>query len=71
MKEQKLRKFRLINRKGFLNKHRYNEELLEDHFVGDTVKGYYIEEWGDITLMVEGYSVISPDEFEFFEEVLT
>ncbi len=71
MKEPKLRKFKLIDREGYINSHACNEELLKDHFVGDTVKGYYIEEWGDITLMVEGYSVISPDEFEFFEEVLT
>ncbi len=68
MKEQELRKFKIIDREGYINSHACNEELLKDHFVGGTVKGY-IDEWGD--LMVEGYWVaILRTEFKFFEEVL-
>ncbi len=69
MKGQKLRKFRLTAREGFISAGWYNEELLEEHFVADTVKGY-LDEDGDL-MVVEVLAVIRREDLKFFEEVLT
>ncbi len=66
MKEQKLRKFKIINRYGFINNHECNEELLKAHFVEGIVESH-IDEYGN--LLVNGWPIIAPEEFKFFEEV--
>ncbi len=66
MKEQKLRKFKLINREVYSNANSYNEAMLEDHFVGDIVEGCIDEEG---YLMVRGYCIAGLSEFKFFEEI--
>ncbi len=66
MEEQELRKFKLIDREGYINAWYYNETKLKDFFVGNTVEGR-IDENG--RLLVGGYFVIFSEEFKFFEEV--
>ncbi len=69
MEEQKLRKFRLIDRKGFLNANSFNESILRAHFVEGIVEGHIYENGN---LRVDGFRVvITAEEFKFFEEVLT
>ncbi len=65
-----LRKFKLINREGYINANGFNKVVLKYHFVEDIVEGYVDEEGN---LMMRGYCivVIRPKEFKFFEEVLT
>ncbi len=67
---KKLRKFKLTDREGYTNSDNSNEGILEDHFVGDVVEGY-IDEDGYLGTGYFGIVIISPSEFEFFEEVLT
>ncbi len=66
MKRQKLRKFRLIDREGFINAGCFNEAILMRFFVGDTVEGCLDEEG---YLIVKDCEAILPEEFKFLEEV--
>ncbi len=66
---QKLRKFKLTDREGYINASPYNGKgkFLKSPFVGATVEGY-LDECG--YLLAEGlWVVISPAELKFFEEV--
>ncbi len=63
---KKLRKFKLIDREGYINAGSDNEDMLQSFFVEGTVEGY-MDRYG--YLMVEGCEVIFPVEFKFFEEV--
>ncbi len=68
MTEQKLRKFKLIDREGYLNSHYLNETFIRDHFTDGIVVGV-LDEDGDFE--VEGDVVVEygRGEFQFFEEV--
>ncbi len=66
MDDKKLRKFKLIDREGYLNAHPDNKQLLAKHFVDDVVAGYM--NMGD--LLIRGFWVaIKTTEFKFFEEI--
>lgn len=62
--ENKVRKFKLIDRQGYLSQHSFNRDIL--HRVGGTFSGY-IEEDG--SLSGHGVTLITTNEFQFFEEI--
>lgn len=64
--ENKVRKFRLIDREGYLFQNSFNRDIL--HSVGKygTLSGY-IEEDG--SLSGYGVTLITTNEFQFFEEI--
>ncbi len=66
MEEQILQKFKLIDREGYINADPLTEGVLKDFFNGDNVEGY-MSVCG--CLMMDAYELITPEEFEFFEEV--
>ncbi len=63
MNELTLRKFKLVDREGYINAHPANEQLLAKHFVNGVSRGY------TDTLGYFNDVVIAPDEFKFFEEI--
>ena len=67
MTEQKLRKFKLIDRDGYLGSSTYNKNIYEDFFNNDETEGY-INEVGDLETEDQP-CVIDKIEFKFFEEV--
>lgn len=67
MTEQKLRKFKLIDREGYLGSAISNKNIYENFFNNDRTEGY-VNSVGD--LETEGQAcVIDSTEFKFFEEV--
>ncbi|CAM0039162.1 hypothetical protein VPHK460_0022 [Vibrio phage K460] len=68
MTEQKLRKFKLIDRKGYFGSSRSNKRIYETEFDKDIVEGW-INELGELDSTKGHNCVITDDEFQFFEEV--
>ncbi len=66
MNEKKLHKFRLIDREGFIQFNPYNREVLQEHFPDDIVEGH-ISTTG--CLRAGARTMITPQEFRFFEEI--
>ncbi len=69
MNEKKLRKFKLIDREGFLRADVYNSEVVKKAFVGDTVGGYTCPHTGSLRNLDGNRTLINVSEFKFFEEV--
>ncbi len=67
MNEKKLRKFKLIDREGYINAHPNNKKALKGYFIDDIVEGR-ISNAGNL-LVGRSWAVITASEFKFFEEV--
>ena len=67
MTEQKLRKFKLIDREGYLDKTSKNTRIYEKYFTNGVVKGF-IERLEEL-YSSDGCCLIEIDEFKYFEEV--
>ena len=67
MTEQKLRKFKLIDRDGYLDETSENTRIYEDYLTNGVVEGFIgrCEE----LYSSDGCCIIEIDEFKFFEEV--
>lgn len=71
MTEQKLRKFKLIDREGFLNKHGDNVDILKEVMVDGILQGVE-DEFGNIgnnPCYGKSFTYIFKSELKFFEEV--
>ena len=68
MTEQKLRKFKLIDREGYFGSSRSNKRIYEHEFTNNIVEGW-IHELGELDSTKGQTCVIADDEFQFFEEV--
>ncbi len=66
MSDKKLRKFKLIDREGYFDAFETNEVDFLRHGKGDCFVGHID---GCEDLIVEGVTVISGNEFEYFDEV--
>ena len=67
MTEQKLRKFRLIDRDGYLDETSENTRIYEDYFTNGVVEGF-IDQHGELRSRCH-QCLIEECEFKFFEEV--
>ncbi len=68
MNEKKLRKFKLIDREGFINASSGNRALLlSEYCTNDTIEGY-ISTAGNL-LVGRSWAAITASEFQFFEEI--
>lgn len=66
--ENKARKFKLVDKQGFLDAHSYNSSLLNE-VNSDIFSGTVDEEGHLINLGVSNASLISVEEFQYFEEI--
>ncbi len=68
MNEKKLRKFKLIDREGFLKSHHFNYVILQTLSVGCVLKGY-VDENGDLVTMC-GMVIVFAEELKYFAEMV-
>ncbi|AKO61018.1 hypothetical protein AXI76_gp117 [Pseudoalteromonas phage H101] len=66
--ENKVRKFRLVDKQGFLGAHSYNSSLLNE-VNSDIFSGTVDEEGHLINRDISNASLITTNEFQFFEEI--
>ena len=70
MTEQKVRKFKLVDRDGFINRNPRNKVIMNLYMDNGMFEGV-VDEDGDLVPVVtgDGDILISENEFEYFEEV--
>lgn len=67
--ENKLRKFKLIDKEGYLRSHTQNGVILEYYGGGEVVEGYLDSEGELVNYLVCNQTLITKFEFKYFEEV--
>lgn len=69
--EDKLRKFKLIDKEGYFSNYPLNKDAYNKYFSEDgTITGYINESYLTKNNLKGDYGLISPCEFQFFEEIL-
>jgi len=69
MSEQKLRKFRLIDKEGYFSSSTMNKKYYENYYTSKNYYEGYVNDCGDLMCEEEDNLLISSDEFSLFEEL--
>ena len=69
MSEQKLRKFRLVDKEGYFSSHSVNSSHYNAYYLPKNYYEGYVDSYGELLCKDEFMTLIDENEFEFFEEI--